>query len=94
MCKASAQRNGGSWLAELFDIESSNAKFRSVCHAYVRLLKLLPRMYNNYPDPTKSYFCCVKKTKTKKKFQKLNLTAFSFFIFSFLSFFLFGVLSK
>ena len=30
MCKASAQRNGGSWLAELFDIESSNAKFRSV----------------------------------------------------------------
>lgn len=91
MCKASAQRNGGSWLAELFDIESSNAKFRSVCHAYVRLVKLLPRMYNNYPDPTKSYFCCVKK---KKKFHKLNLTAFSFFIFSFLSFFLFGVLSK
>lgn len=69
MCKASAQRNGGSWLAELFDIESSNAKFRSVCHAYVRLLKLLPRMYNNYPDPTKSYFCCVKKTKTKKNFK-------------------------
>ena len=91
MCKASWQRNGGSWLAELFDIESSNAKFRSVCHAYVRLVKLLPRMYNNYPDPTKSYFCCVKK---KKKFHKLNLTAFSFFIFSFLSFFLFGVLSK
>ena len=92
MCKASAQRNGGSWLAELFDIESSNAKFRSVCHAYVRLVKLLPRMYNNYPDPTKSYFCCVKKKK--KKFHRLNLTAFSFFIFSFLSFFLFGVLSK
>ena len=66
MCKASAQRNGGPWLAELFDTESSNAKFRSVCHAYVRLVKLLPRMYNNYPDPTKSYFCCVKK---KKKFK-------------------------
>lgn len=79
MCKASAQRNGGPWLAELFDIESSNAKFRSVCHAYVRLVKLLPRMYNNYPDPTKSYFCCVKK----KKIQKLNLTAFSFFYFLF-----------
>lgn len=63
MCKASAQRNGGSWLAELFDIESSNVKFRSVCHAYVRLVKLLPRMYNNYPDPTKSYFSCVKKKK-------------------------------
>lgn len=67
MCKASAQRNGGSWLAELFDIESSNAKFRSVCHAYVRLIKLLPRMYNNYPDPTKSYFSCVKKKKKKFK---------------------------
>ena len=92
MCKASAQRNSGPWLAELFDIESSNAKFRSVCHAYVRLVKLLPRMYNNYPDPTKSYFCCAKKKK--KSFQKLNLTTFSFFISSFLSFFLFGVLNK
>lgn len=87
MCKASAQRNGGSWLAELFDIESSNAKFRSVCHAYVRLVKLLPRMYNNYPDPTKSYFCCVKKKK--KKIHKLNLTAFSFFYFLFSFFFSF-----
>lgn len=90
MCKASAQRNGGSWLAELFDIESSNAKFRSVCHAYVRLVKLLPRMYNNYPDPTKSYFSCVKK----KKNSKVKSYRVQFFYFLFLSFFLFGVLSK
>ena len=90
MCKATAQTNCGPWLEELFDIESSNAKFRSVCHVYVRFVKLLPRMYNNYPDPTKSYFCCVKK----KQIQKLNLTAFSFFISSFLSFFLFGVFNK
>ena len=92
MCKASAQTNSGPWLAELSDIESSKAKFRSVCHAYVRFVKLLPRMYTNYPDPTKLYFCCVKKNN--KSFQKLNLTAFNFFISSFLSFFLFGVLNK
>ena len=81
MCKASAQRNGGSWLAELFDIESSNAKFRSVCHAYVRLVKLLPRMYNNYPDPTKSYFCCVKKKKISQV--KSYSVQFFYFLFSF-----------
>lgn len=83
MCKASAQRNGGSWLAELFDIESSNAKFRSVCHAYVRLVKLLPRMYNNYPDPTKSYFCCVKKKKKKISQVKSYSVQFFYFLFSF-----------
>ena len=61
MCEASAKTNSGQWLAELFHVESSNAKFRSVCHVYVRFVKLLPRMCNNYPDPTMLYFCCVKK---------------------------------
>lgn len=73
MCKATAQTNCGPWLAELFDIESSNAKFRSVCHAYVRFVKLLPRMYNNYPDPTKLYFCCVKKKKTFSKVKSYSV---------------------
>ena len=90
MCKASAQTNSGPWLAELSDIESSKAKVRSVCHAYVRFVKLLPRMYTNYPDPTKLYFCCVKKKN--KSFQKLNLTAFNFLFPLFFLFFFSGFL--
>ena len=46
-------------------------------------------MYVNYPEPTMLYLCCL---KDPKRFQKLNLTAFSFLFPLFFLFFFSGFL--